>query len=576
MFKLVSLQLNCNGNKKRIIEFKNNTSYIFAPNSKGKTLLCECVDYALGGGENVLSKPAMKGVHSIETIIQVNSQENLYFLRDNEGLFYYKIGNDSVYRQFNQELYNERITALLLGGDDTEVVGFSEVFDWQISHRSMSFLNFLDQNGMGDLKYIFSKASSEKYRWYYKDILNYIFNYEKIREIVILTKNLKKKVKIYNNLKQTIDKYLVKRDLLFSELRKLGIQVDSITDARDALLKFEKNYTRPDTTVKEKDLNFLLVASQSLAEEIKVQQCFNEQGKLIISRQKNIQKLLNFFMGIVKENDSLNEYILPIMELILEAKTKADTFSSLDVSETIKKLQVEKEELDNQLYMLQEQLVKLDYKDTEKSIGIAKQMLSDIDSYGNIEDIKQLETEISDLKKKIDLLKKSFDTSKQDIINSAINASYKCLEDKCAFISEDLEKGGEIIFDAKLAQLYGYMDEEIELANGVKEKHKIQYIPGSMARQTTWQILCYLYVMDYTLKIHRGLPLMPLLVLDNISMPFDVNTGKNNYAGIYSFIKQFAEENGIQIILTSNIPASEVGEQNQIDLSDGLNPIYAE
>ena len=82
--------------------------------------------------------------------------------------------------------------------------------------------------------------------------------------------------------------------------------------------------------------------------------------------------------------------------------------------------------------------------------------------------------------------------------------------------------------------------------------------------------------MDYTLKIHRSLPLMPLLVLDNISMPFDVNTGKNNYAGIYSFIKQFAEENGIQIILTSNIPASEVGEQNQIDLSDGLNPIYAE
>lgn len=55
-----------------------------------------------------------------------------------------------------------------------------------------------------------------------------------------------------------------------------------------------------------------------------------------------------------------------------------------------------------------------------------------------------------------------------------------------------------------------------------------------------------------------------------------MNTGKNNYAGIYSFIKQFAEENGIQIILASNIPASEVGEQNSIDLSDGLNPIYAE
>lgn len=72
------------------------------------------------------------------------------------------------------------------------------------------------------------------------------------------------KVKIYNNLKQKIDKYLVKRDLLFSELRKLGIQVDSIADARDSLIKFEKNYTRPDTTIKEKDLNFLLVAYQAI------------------------------------------------------------------------------------------------------------------------------------------------------------------------------------------------------------------------------------------------------------------------------------------------------------------------
>lgn len=576
MFKLESLQLNCANNNRKFVEFKNNTAYIFAPNSKGKTLLCECIDFALGGSEDIFNKPAMKGVYSIEIIIRANPADKLYFLRDKDGSFYYKKGDDSTYRQFNRDLYNEMLTSLLLNGEDSEVIGFNEVFDRQLSHRSMAFLNFLDQKGMGDLKYIFSKANSDKYRWYYKDIINYIFNYEKIRQIVFLTKELKNKILQYNNLKQRIDKFTVKRDLLFAELKILGIQVETIEEAKEALFKFEKNYTRPDTTAKEKDLNFLLVASQSLSEEIKVQQCFSEQGKMLVSRQKNIQKLLNFFMTIIKESDELKEYVSPIIDLILEAKTKSDTFSSLDISETIKKLQAEKLKVDQQLYMLQEQLVKLDYKDTEKSIGIAKQMLIDIDSYGEIGNINQLEMEISELKNKIDLLKKSFDTSKQDIVNLSINSSYKSLQDKCTFISEDLIKGGEIVFDAKLTQLYGYLDEEIELINGEKEKHKIQYIPGSMARQTIWQILCYLHVMDYTLKTHTGLPLMPLLVLDNISMPFDVNIGKNNYAGVYDFIKQFAEDNGIQIILTSNIPAAEVDEQNPIDLSSGLNPVYSD
>lgn len=91
-------------------------------------------------------------------------------------------------------------------------------------------------------------------------------------------------------------------------------------------------HTRPKTTTKENDLKFLLVASQSLSEEIKVQQCYSEQGKLIISREKGIEKLLNTFFNIVKNNNDLQKYTKPITALLTEAKMKVDTFASIDIS----------------------------------------------------------------------------------------------------------------------------------------------------------------------------------------------------------------------------------------------------
>ena len=572
MFKIESIRLICDGEKERFLDFSNVVSYVYAPNSKGKTLLCECIDYALGSGDRVLQNPAMKGVQAIETVLLMNDSR-LYLLRE-ENSFYFKKDKTSTYIQINKDIYDEKITSALLNGDDSEVLGFNEVFDRSISHRAMSFMNFLDQKGMGDLKYVFTKAPTEKFRWYYKDIMNYIFNNSNAREIVAKTKQLKLLDKKYQELEKKEREYAIQRDLLFNELKKLGICVESISEAKERLNEFKNNYTRPKTSVKEKDLKFLLVASQSLAEEIKVQQCYSEQGKLIISREKSIEKLLNTFIKIVKNNNNLQEYTKPITALLTDAKMKVDTFASIDINETIRKLIKEKQKIDKQIELLKNQLIKLNYEDTEKSIALSVELLKQIESYGEIEDIEQIRKKIKVLKDEIDSLKKQFDKSKQKIISQSITENYKSLKDTCSFVSEDLDKGLEIVFDAKQVQLYAQIIEKITLENGEEYENKTQFVPGSMARQTSWQILCYLEVLSYTLNNVPGLPLLPLIVFDNISMPYDINVGKNNYKSIYSFIRQFAQEKGIQVILTSNIKVQEVGDVEQIDISDGLNPVY--
>ena len=185
MFKLESIKLNCVGGNHRFIPFDKNVSYIYAPNSKGKSLLCDCIDFALGASGNIFSKKGMENIEGIETVIETE-YEKLYLLRsinpNGEQSYFFKKENSSEYIQINKDSYNEKITSMLLNGDDREVLAFKEVFDMQISHRAMMFFNFLDQKGMGNLKYIFTKAKSDKYWWYYKDIINYIFNNQNIKK----------------------------------------------------------------------------------------------------------------------------------------------------------------------------------------------------------------------------------------------------------------------------------------------------------------------------------------------------------------------------------------------------------
>ncbi len=578
MFKIENITLNCIGGEKRFIQFENNVSYIFAPNSKGKSLLCDCIDFVLGSGDNIFNKNGMQKVESIETVIKTDGGF-LFFMRckSSAGSIddFYKKDVDASYIQINKDLYDEKITTALLNGNDDEVVNFGEVFDRRISHRATSFLNFLDQTGMGNLKYIYTKSNTDKYRWYYKDIFNFIFNNSNIKKIVLKTRELKEKEKRLKIHRQREAKFSIQRDLLLSELQKLNINVGTITEAREALKNFELNYSRPELHSKEKDLKFLLMASQSLAEEIKVQECFNGQGKLLISRQKNIEKLLSIFQEIIRENENFKDYIVPIEEILKEAKNKTDTFSTIDINQTVKKLVKEKRDIDFQIQQLNREMIKLNYKEVEDSIAICKKLLLEIDKFGEIVDLQKLSNEINCLRKELEDLRKEFDTASQKHISKEVTDNYNLMKTTCSFVAEDFANDGfKIVFDAKGISLYGEIIEEIKLGNGEIKQFLVQYNPGSMARQTTWQILCYLSIMRFALTRFSGLPVMPILVFDNISMPYDVKDGSNNYNSIYKLIKEYANENNIQVILTSNVPATDVGEKQFIDLSIGLNPAF--
>ena len=106
MFKIESLKLICDDNKERLLNFNKEISYVYAPNSKGKTLLCDCIDYALGAGDKILINPAMKGIQAIEIVLSVN-ESKLFLLRERDN-FYFKKDLNSTYIPINKEIYDKK------------------------------------------------------------------------------------------------------------------------------------------------------------------------------------------------------------------------------------------------------------------------------------------------------------------------------------------------------------------------------------------------------------------------------------------------------------------------------------
>lgn len=80
-----------------------------------------------------------------------------------------------------------------------------------------------------------------------------------------------------------------------------------------------------------------------------------------------------------------------------------------------------------------------------------------------------------------------------------------------------------------------------------KGNNIVNYMPGSMARQTHIQMLVYLTMFEYLNKNFRGFIYMPLLVIDSANQPM----GVDSFEKVYPVLIEMAKEVGIQTIFLS-------------------------
>lgn len=60
---------------------------------------------------------------------------------------------------------------------------YSKVFDEKPTFRSFTFLNYIEEKGLGDLSVVFTKAKELKHQIRIRNIMDFFFNYENIEQI---------------------------------------------------------------------------------------------------------------------------------------------------------------------------------------------------------------------------------------------------------------------------------------------------------------------------------------------------------------------------------------------------------
>lgn len=560
MFKIDIINI-IHGQEKQVYKFSDNT-FVYGPNTVGKTAMVNLIDFALGRSEG-LTYDGLDNIDAVEMKL-MNGKTVLWIKRTYKNEYYYKRTDSSDYTVVTGEVYKNNISNILNDTIDVHMLDvYKTVFDENPSFRTFSFINFLDEKGAGDLTTIFTRSKEQNHIFRIRNIMDFLFNYENIEKIY------EKEIELANintqisELNSDYSVYTSYRNKLVSIFKKLDlIYVDDVLENKKTYLHFKNEFERK-PKANSKDLVYLSKVSFGLAEEIKLYSYVNSQTNNSMTRNKKIQNLLSVFKTILADNPQYNEYVNVIEKKLNEIKSEQLIFSVTDYAASVEKLKNEKNKIDMQLTELKSKAVQLDYDETEKLLNILESCFDVLEGDYSFSKKAILEDTQKRLKAEIKTLKNSFNKENVNYFNKIINTIYTDNNMDIKHLNEDrVTKEFRILMDPLRLALYMQRrneDDAIEIYN-----------PGSLARQTHIQIAVYFAMVKYIKERFKGLIYMPLLVIDSADQCMTSESAKLLYQDI---IKR-ASELEIQTIFLSKDKLIDIHSADCIDISSGLNKFH--
>lgn len=430
------------------------------------------------------------------------------------------------------------------------------------SFRSFNFLNYIEEKGLGDLSTVFTKAKELKHNIRIRNIMNFFFNFENIEQIYEKELLLDAKSKELEKLSLSYQEYSrskVQQQKIFKELQ-LDYTGKYSTDYK-TFCDFRSSYVRK-AKANSKDLVYLSQSSFSLAEEMKIYNFMKNQSSNMVDRKERIKRLLSIMTEIVGDEPDYEEYTRFIKDTIETLDEENVILSLTDYSKAIKDIEKEKKKLDYQIELLKASSEKLSYEDAMKKVGLLEHLFVVLQEEVDFVKYHDLSQEVEGLKKEIKELKSSFNQKKINDFNKRLTEIYLESGLEIQHLQDDIrEEGFALEFDPFRLCLS---------AKHKKGDNIVNYMPGSMARQTHIQMLVYLTMFEYLNKNFSGFIYMPLLVIDSANQPM----GVDSFEKVYPVLIEMAEKVGIQTIFLSKDMIGGIKDADLIDISDGLNKFH--
>lgn len=560
MFKIEIIKFN---HKDEFQEYKfSSHSFVYGKNTRGKTALTVAIDYILGSSDK-LTYQGLDNIDSIEALLK-NELSSLWIKRTvNKGEYFYRRTEDSDYSSVSEDTYKDNICLILTQLRNNRYLEiYSKVFDERPSFRSFNFLNYIEEKGLGDLSTVFTKAKELKHNIRIRNIMNFFFNFENIEQIYEKEILLEIKSKELESLSSNYSEYnrnRIQQEKLFKELQldytgKYSVDYKIFCDFRDSYVRRAKSNS--------KDLVYLSQASFSLAEEIKLYSFMKNQSTNMIDRKERIKRLLSILNSVVDDVPDYADYVHFIKETIEKLDEDNVILSLTDYNKVIKKIEQEKKKLDYQIDILKASSAELSYEDAMKKVGLLEHVFKVLQEEVDIVKYDSLFHEVEKLKKEIKDLKSAFNQKKIDEFNNRLSEVYLQSGLNIQHLQEDLhEDGFALEFDPFRLCLS---------AKHKKGENIVNFMPGSMARQTHIQMLVYLTMFEYLNSNFKGFIYMPLLVIDSANQPM----GVDSFAKVYPVLVDMAEKVGIQTIFLSKDKLDGIDQKDFIDISEGLNKFH--
>lgn len=537
--------------------FKKNT-LIIGTNSSGKTNFFKLIDYMLGSSdEDLLSTESIEKINFAEMEI-IKDGTSYFFKRSlNKKLdCFYKY--DTKYTQCNLDAYKQEINQLLSKNKNYNDI-YSTVFNQDISYRVFSFLNKIEANNKSISISLFSTSQKHIYR--NRVIMNFLFNYDNIKNIA---NKIKEKEKLENKYaeKETEKRFIefIKTELKDKyDILSIKYNNDELKDLLDEKIINKINaYYSNASEYNFDDYTYYLAKLNTIDNQLKEYEFINQQLKFMNDKHQNSINLLENFNGIVK-NSSYKEYTEDILTEIEKFKDKIVINNLLDIKKIIKQLHKQRKEVINIINSINAPFKNNNFIDTVNNIELAKKYIEILKNYKqfNNYDIKE---EINKLKKQIKELELLFDDKLLNEFNSDLTDTYINLSQDITCVREDKQRNNLMLEFEHLKNKLMFVE---KYSNNITENNFVDklYDPGSDGRYIIIRVITHLCMFKFLNKHFNGLPVFPILLIDGLDHAIDKS--------INSFIQDFtkiATEHNIQTI-------SFCKDEHNININDDIEII---
>lgn len=571
MFKIERLIMTSVGDEHYTYKFASGINYFRGKNDSGKTEFYKFLDYMFGSSEMINEQPWFKDSLK-KASIEMTYDEIQYVLTrtmyPDVNYFCYK--DEPSEQIINLDEYKDKLNSIFTKNEQLlrHIRNFTEE---NLTYRSFTMFNFLGETRQGVLNDFFDKCSRVEYSVKLNPILNFVFN-NNLERIFELKKELEGLQKELEDLEQRSQRFDFICQHINLQLNKLNAKI--VYNGRNAddvkeVIKQIKDMEDDNKPVKNKPISELAAMYNSINEQIKIYENTIADGKRMEVESRNREALLTNLKQLIADKAEFQYLIQPLVEL-LDDLDKNISFSKYIISDnTIK-------ELRNQRLLVKNEIANNDYRfrcfsitEKAKYIAIVEEYLG-IDIVYSEDELKEKRKRIRDIKEEIRILQNSDDTSKINALSKAITDLYVSTKEVSDVVKEDTNKTGFRIQYYKRGNILQPMITTDEGDNN--------FYTGSMARHTLIQLCGYLCFLDLLLSEQRY-PIIPIIVVDHISKPFD-ETNRNTIGVVFrNAYKEIGRQNLQTFIFDDEAYESlsilpDYYDDLVSDIKTGFNPFF--